>query len=71
MDVKITGCPETGCSAPAEVVEEELWPSTNGGVLMAKVVGSCGHWFLMPAWQLDLGSVFAIDGKTGERVPLT
>ena len=54
MAINLTICPETDCTQPAEILEEQLWPSTSGGVFMAKVVGSCGHWFLMPAWQVEL-----------------
>jgi hypothetical protein len=54
MAFEIITCPENGCSEQAEIVDEQLWPSTSGGVFMAKVVGVCGHWFLMPAWQLEL-----------------
>jgi hypothetical protein len=39
--------------------------------MMAKVVGTCGHWFLMPAWKLDLGMVFVVDDRTGLPVPLS
>jgi hypothetical protein len=70
MDIRLIGCPEEGCGLPAEVVHEEMWPSTDGGLMMAKVVGTCGHWFLMPAWKLDLGMVFAVDDHTGLPVPL-
>jgi len=55
MAVEFITCPETGCCEAAEIVEEQLWPSTSGGVFMAKVVGVCGHCFLMPAWGLQLG----------------
>jgi hypothetical protein len=47
-------CPAPGCNEQAEIVEEHLWPSTSGGVFMAKVVGVCRHWFLMPARRLQL-----------------
>ncbi len=55
MSTHFTICPEPGCQAAASIEREEMWPSTDGGVIMAKVIGVCGHWFLMPAWQLDLG----------------
>ncbi len=70
MDAKFIACPEAGCDRPAEVVQEDMWPSTQGGLVMAKVVGACGHNFLMPAWKLDLGVMFVIDDRTGRRVPL-
>ncbi len=70
MTGKYIGCPESGCASPSEVVDEELWPSTGGGVMMARVVGVCGHNFLMPAWKLDVGLVFTIDDRTGHQVPL-
>lgn len=70
MDAKFIECPENGCGSPAEVVDEELWPSTGGGLMMAKVAGVCGHNFLMPAWKLDIGIVFTIDDRTGQTVPL-
>jgi hypothetical protein len=54
MAINFILCPDPGCDSQAEVVSEDLWPSTTGGVFMAKVVGVCGHWFLMPAWQLEL-----------------
>lgn len=56
MSVNLTICPDPGCTAQAEIVDEQLWPSTGGGVFMAKVIGVCGHWFLMPAWQVELGA---------------
>ena len=56
MAIDLIMCPEPGCHGQAEIVDEEMWPSTSGGVFMAKVVGACGHWFLMPAWQLQLGA---------------
>lgn len=59
MAINLIMCPEAGCHAQAEIVAEELWPSTSGGVFMAKVIGACGHWFLMPAWQLELGAYVA------------
>lgn len=65
-----TKCPEPACDAPAEIVEEHMLPSTTGGMIMAKVIGLCGHWFMMPAWQLDLGGMFALD-DFGRTVPLT
>lgn len=69
MEFKFTSCPEDGCNAHSEVVEEEMWPSTNGGMIMAKVIGVCGHWFLMPAWKLNLGQLYVLDAATGEPVP--
>jgi hypothetical protein len=71
MDMKLTECPERGCTAPAEVIEEDLWPSTQGGLMMAKVEGSCGHRFLMPAWKLDLNTVFVLDEATGDLIPFS
>jgi hypothetical protein len=56
MGFELITCPEAGCTEQAEIVHEELWPSTSGGVFMAKVVGVCGHWFLMPAWQSELAA---------------
>jgi hypothetical protein len=58
----ITCCPERGCHAPAEVVDSQTWASTDGGLVMVKVIGVCGHWFLMPAEQLEL-----VEGQTAQR----
>lgn len=71
MNMKLTQCPEEGCDAHSEVVDEQMWPSTHGGVIMAKVIGVCGHVFVMPAWQLDLNEVFVLDEETGELIPLS
>lgn len=59
MTTNFTTCPEPNCITPAAIEGEEMWPSTSGGMMMAKVVGACGHWFMMPAWQLDLAEVVA------------
>lgn len=66
MELKLTVCPESGCDAPADVVSEDLWPSTDGGIVMAKVVGSCGHWFLMPYNRLAFQALAGVDG-VGDR----
>ena len=60
MSTQFTICPEIGCQAAASIESEEIWPSTDGAVIMAKVVGACDHWFFMPACELDLGHM--IDG---------
>jgi hypothetical protein len=69
--MKLIECPERDCSAPAEVIDEEIWPSTQGGLMMARVEGTCGHRFLMPAWQLELHQVYVLDETTGELIPFS
>lgn len=66
MELKLTVCPESECDAPAEAISEDLWPSTDGGIVMAKVVGCCGHWFLMPADRLAFQELAGVDGL-GDR----
>ena len=51
MAITITSCPEHGCGAPAEVIDQLEFASTDGDVVMARVIGACGHRFVMPlAW---------------------
>lgn len=57
MSTYFTYCPSPGCEAAATVERHDLWPSTDGEVLMAKVIGVCGHWFNLPASALDLSPV--------------
>ena len=68
MSLRYVGCPEPGCDAPSAVIDEEMWSSTTGGLVMAKVMGSCGHGFLMPAWKLDLANVVVVDDRSGNTV---
>jgi hypothetical protein len=48
MAITITSCPELGCDAPAELIDEVAMTSTDGEVVMVRVVGACGHRFVMP-----------------------
>ena len=51
MAITITSCPEHGCGAPAELIDHVAMTSTDGEVVMVRVVGVCGHRFVMPhAW---------------------
>ena len=51
MAITITSCPEHGCGTPAEVIEQLELASTDRDVVMARVIGACGHRFVMPlAW---------------------
>jgi hypothetical protein len=54
MDMIITRCPEEGCDAPAEVIDQLAMESTGGPVTMVRVVGVCGHRFAMPLTWLAL-----------------
>ena len=54
-------CPE--CSAPAEVVDRFVLPSTDGPVEHVKVVCLVRHWFLLPATSLPV--VHAAGVRTG------
>jgi hypothetical protein len=47
------GCP--ACGVPAEVEWQAQVASTAGPVGHAKIRCAVGHWFLMPAEQLDFG----------------
>ncbi len=71
MHMKVVECPEQDCTAPAEVIDEEMWPSTQGGMMMGRVEGTCGHRFLMPAWQLDLHPVYFLDESSGDLIPFS
>jgi hypothetical protein len=48
MTIVVTSCPQAGCDAPAELIDEVVMTSTDGEVVMVRVVGSCGHRFVMP-----------------------
>jgi hypothetical protein len=54
MSAQFMKCPGPGCDRPASLDGADLWPSTNGPILMVKVFGACGHWFKLPASKLDL-----------------
>ncbi len=69
MSGRFIGCPEIGCSSPAEIVSEELWPSTDGGMVMARIFGACGHNFLLPAEKLEVHELLALHEVTIEPSP--
>jgi hypothetical protein len=53
MAITITSCPEHGCGAPAELIDEVAMTATDGEVIMVRVVGACGHRFVMPrSWLM-------------------
>lgn len=45
MDV--TGCPEPGCSLPAEILDRAILESTDGPIEHARIACLGGHRFLM------------------------
>jgi hypothetical protein len=49
-------CPQMDCQAPASVTEVRVLPSTKGPHSLAKIVGSCGHWFTIPVDQVQFAS---------------
>jgi len=53
-------CPEPGCAFEASIIHEDTWPSTDGAVVMAKVMCPAGHWFNMP-WR-DLPVALLTEG---------
>jgi hypothetical protein len=53
MDV--TGCPEPGCSLPAEILDRRVLESTDGPIEHARILCLSGHRFLMPIEMLPQG----------------
>jgi hypothetical protein len=44
----LTGCPQPGCTQPAEILDRTDLASTDGPVEHARVVCLTGHRFLLP-----------------------
>lgn len=46
----LTPCPE--CGLPAEVIDRDVWPSTDGPIVIGRVLCVRRHHFVMPMAQL-------------------
>jgi hypothetical protein len=51
MHLELTSCPQ--CGHPAEVVERTLLQGTDGPIEHVKVHCISGHWFKLPAGDIQ------------------
>lgn len=47
-----TGCPDPGCTMPAEIIDRTVLASTDGPIEHARVLCVAGHGFFMPTEML-------------------
>jgi hypothetical protein len=57
--VKLVNCPE--CNAPAEVLDEFEFDSTDGPISHAKVLCVLEHQFMVPTHRLQVDSSWLTD----------
>lgn len=50
--MELTACPD--CGLPAEIVDRQVWPSTDGPIPMAHVLCVRRHTFFLPADHLQV-----------------
>jgi hypothetical protein len=50
--MEVTGCPEAGCSLPAEILDRAMLRSTDGPIEHARIACLGGHRCLMPIEML-------------------
>jgi hypothetical protein len=48
-----TGCPERGCTMPAEILDRAVLASTDGPIEHVRVLCLAGHGFFMPMEMLE------------------
>lgn len=63
-----TGCPEPGCTMPAEIFDRTFLASTDGPIEHARVRCLGGHGFFMPTEMLRPGAAEPRDAIDPDRV---
>jgi hypothetical protein len=69
MDV--TGCPEPGCSLPAEILDRMVLESTDGPIEHARTLCLSGHRFLMPTSLGGAGHQDHVEHRLRKRAHAT